>query len=539
MSVPEAVGRRRALLERLERETFDLLVLGGGSVGAGIALEAAARGLAVALVERADFASGASGRSTKLLHGGVRYLERAVTHLDLGEYRLVREALAERAALFRQAPHLCRPVAILTPVSSAWELRYYAAGLGLYDRLAGAQSLGATRVLDGAGARRAFPALAARRWAGAVCYLDGQFDDARFNVALVLTALELGAVAVNHLEATSLLWEGGRVAGALVREHPAGAELAVRARVVCNATGPFADAVRALAGASRPLVRPSSGVHLVLRAAICPPDTGLLVPRTPDGRVVFLLPWQGHTLVGTTDDPAEPTAHPPVRPEDVEYLLAQVGPYVERRLGPEDVASAWSGLRPLVRDPRRARTAQLSRTHVVHEEPAGLLTVAGGKWTTYRRIAADAVAHLGTLGIGLGPTPREPLPLVGGRRFSLAEALGACRTRGLPAEVAEHLASAYGDRVPEVLALGEGLLEPLVPGHPILRAEVVWAARREWAGTILDVLTRRTRLAMVDLRGARESVPEVARLLATELGWDRSRQEREESEALAELGGDL
>jgi glycerol-3-phosphate dehydrogenase len=522
---------------------YDLLVIGGGSVGAGIALQATAAGLRVALVERADFAAGTSGRSTKLVHGGVRYLERAVTRLDRAEMRLVLEALAERAALFRVAPYLCRRIGLLTPAYRPWERVYYGAGLTLYDLLAGQASLGRTRHLNAQGARALFPGLAPRGLAGGVLYYDGQFDDARLNVLLAVTARAQGAAVLNHAEAVRLLHAGGRVAGAAVRDAIGGGEVEVRARAVINAAGPFADGVRALDVPPAPgLLRVSAGVHLVLRGELCPPDVGLLVPRTPDGRVVFILPWLGRTLVGTTDREAEVAARPEVPGEDVAYLLEVAGRYLATPPRPEDVLSAWCGLRPLVRDPRRRGTAELSRSHVVAESQSGLVTVVGGKWTTYRRIAADALRHL----VG-----RQRWPLAASALTAEVQVLGAAgytaaavedlrRRHDLPEDLARHLGRSYGARMAGVAAIADaGYGRALAPGYPYIEAEVLWAAREEMAETVMDVLARRLRLAFLDRRAARACAVRVAELLGGERGWDAARIAAEARQAEADLASAL
>lgn len=540
---PAPPRQRPRNLAALESGTFDLLVVGGGSVGAGIAVHAAARGLRVALVERDDFGSGTSSRSTKLVHGGVRYLERAVTGADFAEYRLVREALHERGAFFRLAPHLTRRIAILTPAYSAWSRLYYGAGLGLYDLVAGGASLGRTRHLGAAEAQRRFPALAGTGLRGAVLYYDGQFDDARFNVSLALTAAALGAVVVNHAGVFGLVKDGARIVGAGVRDSLSGGEVTVRARVVVNATGPFADTLRALdEPRPAPLLRPSGGVHLVLRPGLFPADIGLLVPKTPDGRVIFVLPWLGHTLVGTTDRPEDPAEHPAVREEDVRYLLDLVGRQLSQPLQRADIRSVWNGQRPLVRDPARRGTAALARGHVVIESASGLVTVAGGKWTSYRRIAADAVAFvLRRHGLSAGPArPAQETVLVGGSGFSDALVGEVQRRRSLPADVAAHLGGAYGDRMDAVCALAAGGYgRRLVEGHPYLEAEVLWAVREEFAERVMDVLARRTRLAFLDRAAARACLPRVAALMGTELRWSEGRRRNEEQAAAAQLDGDM
>jgi glycerol-3-phosphate dehydrogenase len=528
---------RRRAWGALGEGVFDLLVVGGGSVGAGIALHATARGLRTALVERGDFGEGTSSRSTKLIHGGVRYLERALTHLDRAEFALVREALLERAAFFRLAPFLCRRLGILAPAANPWERLYFAAGLRLYDRLAGAASLGRTRVLGRAEALEVFPTLGRAGAAGGVLYYDGQFDDARLNVLLALTAAAGGAVVLNYAEVVALVREGGRVAGAEVVDRIGGAGASVRARVVVNAAGPFADAVRALDDpGAEPLLTTSSGAHVVLAGERCPTDTGLILPRTRDGRVLFVLPWQGHTLVGTTDRAAAPQARPAVAAEDVEDLLAHLRGALGWDVRSADVAAAWCGFRPLVRDPRRRGTAMLVRSHLVVESPGGLVSALGGKWTTFRRVATDAVDHaVRHRGLPAAPAPAD-VALLGAAGYDPVSAAAAVCSQGLSPAVAQALATRYGTRAAAVAALAaQGYGRLLAERPPCLEAEVVWAARAEMAQRVLDVLARRLRLAFLDRREAARAVPRVASLLAAELGWDDRRRTAEEAAAREEL----
>ena len=536
----EAMRRRQAGLAALGTGPFDVLVVGGGSVGAGIALHATARGLRTALVERLDFAAGTSSRSTKLIHGGVRYLERAVRHADRAELRLVREALRERAGFFRLAPFLSRRLAILTPAFSTPSLVYLAAGLGLYDRLSGPASLGRSRVLGAKEAAHTFGALSTAGLRGAVLYYDGQFDDARLNVLLILTAIAQGAVAVNYARVHTLIKERGRVAGAEVLDELGGRGVTVRARAVINAAGAFGDEVRALDDPQcTPLLQTSSGVHLVVSGMLCPPDTGLLIPHTADGRLLFLLPWLGHTLIGTTDRAAAPVPRPAVAQEDRDYLLAHVNRHLARPLAASDVRSAWCGLRPLVRDPHRRGTAALARSHVIAESASGLVSVLGGKWTTYRRIAADAITHLEAHhGLRAGPAAAaEEVPVLGATGYTPSLAPAVAHTYGLAEDVAEHLAHNYGERMRAVAALVATPIggRRLAAGWPYLEAEVIWGVREEMAQRVMDTLSRRLRLAFLDQRAAARAVPRVAAIMADELGWDDRRRAAEEAAAHEEL----
>ncbi|UCH28010.1 MAG: FAD-dependent oxidoreductase [Trueperaceae bacterium] len=523
----------------LQNESFDLLVIGGGATGAGVALDAATRGVRVALVERDDFSSGTSSRSTKLIHGGVRYLEAAVKHFDRTQFNLVRDALKERAILLKLAPHLCRPLPIVTPLYNWLEVPYYMTGLKLYDWLAGKSKLQPSRFVDAREALQRFPMLKREGLRGGVLYYDGQFDDARMNVAIALTAAREGAVIANHLEVTGFLREGDRIAGVRVTDALSGGSWEVNARVAVNATGPYADTIRRLDDqAAPPMVTASSGAHIVLDKRFSPPDTGLLIPQTEDGRVLFLLPWQDHTLVGTTDNPAEIQTHPKATEEEIEYILRHVHKYFSIPVSKDDVLASWSGLRPLVSDPEEADTAKLSRDHVINVAKSGLLTIAGGKWTTYRKMALDTVdlaIKMGEL-TEVGSSHTETLKLIGADRYSPAAAGELQEAYDLDLEVASHLSSAYGDRAAEVaFLLQNGLDRRLVEGHPYLEAEVVYTARYEMAQTTVDVLSRRMRLGFLERDAALQAISRVSALLTSELGWSEERAVMDRADATAHL----
>jgi glycerol-3-phosphate dehydrogenase len=519
---------------------YDVLVVGGGATGTGVALDAATRGLSVALVDRGDFSSGTSSRSTKLIHGGVRYLEKAVKHFDRSQFNLVRDALHERAILLKIAPHLSHPLPIVTPLYNWLDVPYYLTGLKLYDWLAGRSNLQTSRFVDAKEALQRFPMLRQQGLRGGVLYYDGQFDDARMNLAIALTAAREGAVIANHVCVTALALEDGRVRGAELEDRLSGQRFAVAARVVVNATGPFTDGLRRMEDpAAEPMVTASSGIHIVLDQRFSPPATGLLIPQTEDGRVLFLMPWLGHTLVGTTDNEAAIEENPRAHEDEIAYVLRHVDRYFAVPVSRSDVKAAWSGLRPLVADPHAADTAGLSRDHVVNVGPAGLVTVAGGKWTTYRRMAVDAVNEAVRVG-ELAParaSATESLPLVGAEGFS-AQGAGALQERfGLDADVASYLNRAYGSFAAEVAALAkDGHGARLLPEQPYLEAEVVYAARFEYARSSADVLWRRLRVAMLDEADASAALERVSELLAGELGWSRERREGDRDEAGALLG---
>ncbi len=522
----ERIDRRQ--LVRAAEDRFDLLVIGGGATGAGVALEAATRGLKTLLVEKYDFAAQTSSRSTKLVHGGVRYLEAAIKRFDRVQWNLVRDALRERATFLRIAPHLAWKIELLTPLYRAYEIPYYLTGLKLYEALAGRAGIGRAYFLPAASAKARYPQLKPEGLKGAVVYADGQFDDARMNLAVVLTALEAGAVVLNHAEVTGFLFESGRVVGAEVKDWLSGGTFAVRADMVVNATGPFTDRLRRLADPeAEPMLVTSSGVHLVLPGRYAPMDTGLLIPKTEDGRVLFVLPWEGYTLAGTTDEPAEVTEHPRPSEGEIDYILRHLSRHFALEVGREQIRSAWSGLRPLVRDPRAKDTAQLARDHVIHEEKNGLVTIAGGKWTTYRKMAEDLVDYLDrTRGLGLPASRTAGHVLVGGRDYDPEEE--AELALQIDPDTARHLAHTYGDRARAVLALARerDLFSRLVPGQPFLEAEVVWAARYELAETPLDFVERRVRLAFLEVEAARKALPRITELMRAEKGWSASEAER-------------
>lgn len=523
---------RKALLDRLKSgRTFDLLVVGGGATGCGIALDAASRGLSVALVEKGDFAGGTSGRSTKLLHGGVRYLEAALLHRDRVQFNLVRDALHERAVLLRIAPHLCHRLTLVTPLYGLVQVPYVWTGLKLYDVLAAGAGLGSSSYLSPSEMLRRFPMIKREGLKGGVLYYDGQFNDARMNVALALTALREGAVLANHLEAVALLREKGRVAGALVRDHLNGASWQIRARCVVNACGPSADLLRRMDDPiAAPLLRVSRGIHIVLPGEFAPHDTGIMIPKTDDGRVLFILPWQGGCIVGTTEEPAAPGEAPAAGAKDVEYLLRHLGRYFNLKVSGSDIRARWAGLRPLVHDPFTADTAELARDHVISSSPTGLITIVGGKWTTYRKMALDTVDFaLRSTGLAAqGECRTDRIKLHGGESFRPEGAAEIASSYALDPDVALHLHSSYGDRCLEVARLCRGAMgERLVPGHPYLKGEVLYAVRSEMALCLLDFLERRIPLALLDQDAALAAAPAVLEIMAAELGWSEAHQVRE------------
>ena len=522
------MGRQENLLKLKDGSLFDLIVIGGGATGCGTALDAATRGLKVALIEKNDFSEGTSSRSTKLVHGGVRYLEMAVKKLDKVQYNLVKDGLRERYILLKNAPHLSKRLPLVTPLYSWIDIPYIFAGLKLYDILSGKRNIGRSRLLKRKEALRRFPRLKAEGLKAGVLYYDGQFHDARMAVSLALTAEQHGAAIINHVAVTGFLKEEGRISGVQLTDSLNGETWNLRARGVINASGPFVDHVRLMDNPAAPkILSASTGIHIVLDKRFAPPNTGLMIPETEDGRVLFVLPWEGHALVGTTDEPADVSEHPKPLESEIDYLVRHVTRYFNLQVERSDVKAVWSGLRPLVSDPKAADTAGLARDHIIEESESGLQTIAGGKWTTYRKMAQDSVDQAIKL-FGLSaPKPdcqTENLPIVGGADYNEKGDLDLIKKYAFDEDVATHLNQTYGDQAVKVSALAaEGYGARLLENHPILEAEVLYAVRHEMAERIIDVLARRLSVALLDTEAARMAVPRVRDIMANELGWSKER----------------
>jgi glycerol-3-phosphate dehydrogenase len=496
------------MLRRVETHSgpWDIIVVGGGASGVGVAIDAAARGYQVLLLEQSDFGKGTSSRSTKLAHGGVRYLEQ-------GNIGLVMEALKERGLLLRNAPHLVHDLAFIVPNYDWWEAPFYGLGLKLYQLLAGKYGFGTSRILSREETLQHLPTLKKEGLRAGAVYYDGQFDDSRLLAHMVATAYEQGATLLNYVEVIGLTNDSqGFVDGIRARDVETGKELSASAKVVINATGAFSDLLRTKAEPSAaPMIAPSQGIHLVFDSSFLQGNSAIMVPHTSDGRVLFAIPWHGHTLVGTTDTPIEAaTLEPVAKEEEVEFILATAGQYLAKAPSRKDVLSVFAGIRPLVRATGVGSTAALSRDHVIHIDRSGLVTISGGKWTTYRRMAEDCVDQAATL----AQLPEKP-----------------CVTRQLhihgfhaAADQFGHL-SVYGSDAYEIRKLIEAdarLGEPLHRALPYLLAEVIWAVRHEMARTVEDVLARRTRALFLNARAAIEMAGPVSELMSSELGWDEA-----------------
>jgi glycerol-3-phosphate dehydrogenase len=505
--------RRSEMLARLEQHhgPWDIVVVGGGATGVGIAVDAASRGYDVLLLEQHDFGKGTSSRSTKLVHGGVRYLEQ-------GNIALVMEALKERGLLRQNAPHLVSNLAFVVPNYDWWEAPFYGLGLKVYNALAGKYGFGPSEILTRDETLARLPTIKTEGLRGGVVYYDGQFDDARLLINLVATAAEQGATLLNYARVADITkGADGFIDGIVAVDAETGRQWTVGARVVINATGAFSDAVRRLAEPDcAGLIAPSQGIHLVFHESFLSADVAIMVPHTTDGRVMFAIPWHGHTLVGTTDTPIDtPTLEPAPLQEEIDFILETAGRYLHKAPTREDVLSVFVGIRPLVKSGDGKLTAALSRDHTIHIDSSGLLTTTGGKWTTYRNMAEHTVDQAADLArLAERPCVTRTLNVHG--FHTNADRFGALSVYGSDARPIQEL-------MRETPSLGT----PLHADLPYTGAEVVWATRHEMARTVEDVLARRTRALFLNTRAAIAMAPEVARLMGAELGWDAAWQAAE------------
>jgi glycerol-3-phosphate dehydrogenase len=507
---------RDEMLGRLSdrRRPWDMVIVGGGATGAGIAVEAASRGYDTVLLEQDDFCKGTSSRSTKLVHGGVRYLEQ-------GNISLVMEALQERGILRENAPHLVHDLAFVVPNYEWWESPFYGVGLKIYDLLAGKYGFGKSQNLSRAETLERLPTLRTEGLRGGVIYYDGQFDDSRLLINLIQTAVEQGATALNYCAAFDVLKDdSGVVNGVRARNREDGREFSLRSGVVINATGAFSDAFRRIADrGAQPMIVPSQGVHVVMDHAFLKGNSAIMVPHTSDGRVMFAIPWHGHTLVGTTDTEIDqPVLEPKPMDREIDFLLETAGQYLHHPPRRSDILSTWAGIRPLLRSAGGSSTASLSRDHSIHIDQNGLLTIAGGKWTTYRLMAEDCVNQAAMLAsLEERPSVTRRLRIHGYHQYS--EKFDNLEVYGSDATAIQDLIRANGE-----------LGKKLHPALPYCAAEVVWAVRNEMARTVEDVLSRRTRALLLNARAAIEMAPRVAAIMGAECGKDAGWQAQQVAE---------
>ena len=490
------------MLNRLATEPgWDVVIIGGGATGLGVAVDSATRGYRTLLLEAHDFCKGTSSRSTKLVHGGVRYLEQ-------GDIPLVLEALRERGLLHRNAPHIVHHLSFIVPRYKWWEGPFFGIGMKVYDALAGKLNLAPSKILSREETLQRIPNIEPENLLGGVEYFDGQFDDARLAIALARTAADHGAALLNYTRVSGLLKTGGMISGLSCCDMETGQTFDVQAKVIINATGIFADDVRLMDEPAAPrAVQPSQGVHLVFDRTFLQGDSAIMVPHTDDGRVLFVIPWHDKVLVGTTDTAMDtPEMEPRALEEEIGFILRNSARYLARDPKREDILSIFAGQRPLVRKPGSA-TKSISRNHEVLISDSGLVTIVGGKWTTYRKMAEDTINHAALIG-GLTEIPcaTASLPLQGWYRPESGNLSPAYAVYGSDANSLEQL----------------GFNSPLHPRLPYTKGNVLWAIRYEMARTVEDVLSRRTRALLLDAKAAIEMAPETAAIMASELGKDKS-----------------
>lgn len=500
--------REEGLQRAQTKQIWDVAIIGGGATGLGAALEAASRGLKTILLERRDFASATSSRSTKLVHGGVRYLEQ-------GNITLVRDALLERARLCRNAPHLVHKLNFVVPCYRWWDKLYYRLGLGVYDLLAGSNASPRSRLLSSIATQELLPGIQSKGLSGGVAYWDGQFDDARLAIALARTANESGATLINYAPVLGLRKEHGKISGLEAKDAESGQIFSIQAKSVINATGIFVDEVRHWEdGDKKQMLAFSQGIHLVLDNEFLKGNTAIIVPKTSDGRVVFIIPWHGKILVGTTDTAIDqPEYDPQPRESEIDFLLEHAGMYLSKQPQRSDIRSIFVGIRPLVKAAKSQATSKLSRDHTIVIEESGMITITGGKWTTYRKMGQDVIdTAIRTHGLKAAPSCTAEMKLVGAKDSSSVAA-------GSAKESVFSSLSLYGDeqnRIRTLIKERSELGNPLAPGYGYTRAEVLWGIRHEMARTTEDLLYRRTRLGLLDRAAAEYAKPTVEQLLREE-----------------------
>lgn len=519
--------KREENLDQLKTETFDICIIGAGASGAGCALDAALRGFKVALIEKDDFSSGTSSRSTKLVHGGVRYLEQAFKKLDVAQLRQVRHGLEERYHVIHNAPHLAQPLALLTPVPTWIAGLYFTIGLKLYSWIAGRRdTLPSSEWLGKKEALKRMPGLDGKKLHSAVLYYDGQLNDSRYCLALVHSADEAGAAVLNYAEVTGFSKNGnGHIQSAQIKDGLSGENYEIKAKLFINCTGPFSDHIRLMANPEQEeRIRPSKGVHLILPHDTLNSEAAMLIPETKDGRVVFAIPFEGKVLLGTTDtDYQELTEEPILEKEEVDYLLETLNRYLDKPVTPAQVKGGFGGLRPLVAASSREDTKSLLRDHMVeHDQESGLLSLLGGKWTTYRLMAQDTIDKACRL-LQIDAVNRtSDHYLVGGENYKFEDWGKLVRQYKFNPDIAQHLSKNYGSRAPlvaEYCRQDAALAERLDPAYPYIKAEVVYQTEEEMAQTPRDVLARRLRLEILDWQVTHQVTPIVAELMGSTLGW--------------------
>ena len=502
------------------RETkFDLIIIGGGATGSGVALDSTLRGLKTLIVEKNDFSEGTSSRSTKLVHGGVRYLENAVKKLDLAQYNLVKEGLKERYRLLQNASHLAHSVTLVTPLYKWYEIPYMYIGLFLYDFISGKRRLGKSQIVSKNEIIKVFPSVKKAGLKGGVKYFDGAFNDARMVISLLQSAKENGCKVKNHTEVIDFIYEDKKLKGVKLFDKLKNKKYEVSADIIINATGPFSDNLRKKDDINcKNIVKVSSGIHIVLDKKFLPNSEGIMIPKTEDGRVLFMLPYLGKCLVGTTDESAKIEVRPSVSDEDIDYLLRHIKKYFDAKVSKDDILSKWSGLRPLVINENINNTKELVREHIITKSKSGLVSIVGGKWTTYRKMAEEVIDYSLNLKkkTNLHTCQTKEFKLIGSRE-NLLEIKVRLDKLNIEENIKEHLVSTYGDCALKVIEYGT---KRLSDDYPYLEAEVLYSIEHEFTCKPLDFLIRRLGLGFIDIEATKDCLESVSLIFKEKFNWN-------------------
>lgn len=512
----------------MKNTKYDIVIIGGGATGSGIAVDAASRGFKTLLLEKNDFSEGTSSRSTKLVHGGVRYLEAAVKGLDKDQFNLVKEGLKERSRLLKNAPHLCSRLTLVTPIYKWWELPYMFVGLSLYDLVSGKRGLGRSSIVSKNTMFNNFPSIKKEGLVGGVKYYDGSFNDARLNISLLQTAQKYGATCKNYHEVKSFVYNDEKISGVKVEDKISGDEFIINSKIIVNATGAFSDNIRLIDDKkAKKMLDLSSGIHIVLDKKYLPSKEGLMIPKTEDGRVLFILPWMGKCLVGTTDEHTILSEHPEVSPKDVDYLLKHLEIYFDLKIDKKEILSSWCGIRPLVAPDKDASTSSIVRDHIITSSDSGLISIIGGKWTTYRKMAEEAVDYaISTFKLENKKCKTKKLKLIGSDNLKKDDNL-----KIKDEKISEHLVSMYGDNAFNVYKSVKDI-KKLHKDYFYTNAEVIYCIKNEFVKKPLDFLVRRTTLALIDKKSSMDILEEVLKIMQDELSWDENTLNGERIDAI-------
>lgn len=516
----------------MKNNRYDLIIIGGGATGSGIAVDAASRGLKTLLLEMNDFAEGTSSRSTKLVHGGVRYLEKAVKQLNIDQFNLVKEGLKERSRLLQNAPHLCSRVTLVTPLYKYWEIPYMFAGLTLYDLVSGRRGLGRSTIVSKSKMLEKFPVIKKEGLAGGVKYYDGAFNDSRLVISLLQTAKEYGAECRNYSEVIDFEYDAnGKISAVKVLDKMTNETYICEADCIVNAAGVYADNVNKLIdNQAKEMLDLSSGTHIILDKKYLPNEEGLMIPKTEDGRVLFILPWKDKCLVGTTDNPTTLSTHPKVTDEDIEYILRHLEIYFDLKIEKSEILSSWCGIRPLIAPGEDEDTSNIVREHEIRENESGLVSIIGGKWTTYRKMAEQLVDYVNkSRNLKKDKCKTKHLKLVGSRNLDKSY-----QSEKVDKQTNKYLLSQYGDRIESVLNSVENI-EYLKEGLPYTNAELVYTIREEFVKKPMDFLVRRCNLALIDNKSSIEILEKVIQLMKDELNWNDEKALDEKNGAISQL----